>query len=358
MTDMDIKASTPRKGSLAMRLAGLVGANVLAGAAGVGLALVVPASYTARTTFLAPQQQGGMSAAIASQLGSLAGLAGGAAGLKSPADQYVALLDSRAINDEVIRRFKLKEVYEQDTLADTRKKLGKQVTISAGKKDSLVTIEVDDRDPKRAAEMANAYIELLRGLNNKIAVTEAQLRRQFFEQKLLETKDQLTQADIALQAAGFDQSALRAEPKVTAERYGRLQAEIVAIEARYQAASRVLVESSVELKQMRATLDTLRAELQRIESAAPVQDNRSEYVAKYRDLKYHETLFELFARQYELARVDESREGAHLQVVDAADVPDKPSYPKKSLFAGLGMLLASMLMGGYFFMSSRARPSR
>lgn len=349
--DLDLRsnmsASVPPARRFSWRAAGLVLlVNALGAAAGLGLTYVVPATYTARTTFLAPQQQGGgLSAALASQLGSLAGLAG-APSLKSPADQYVALLESRSIGDEVIRRFKLREVYEQDTLTDTRKKLLKNVTFSTGKKDSLVAIEVDDRDPKRAAEMANTYIELLRELNNKIAVTEAQLRRQFFEQKLIDTKQKLAEADLALQNAGFDQSALRAEPKATAERYARLQAEVVAIEARLQAASRTLAETSVEIRQMRAMLETLRGELRRLEGAQAgmSHDARSDYVAKYRELKYQETLFELFARQYELARVDESREGAHIQVVDAADQPDKPSYPKKSLFAGLGALVVSMLL--------------
>ena len=149
-----------------------------------------------------------------------------AANLRTPADQYVALMQSTTVCDRIVDQFKLMEVYDAKFRVDARKALASNVHFNVGKKDGLITVEVDDKSPQRAAEMANRLIDELRRMTDTIAVSEAQQRRKFFEQQLRQTQDKLVQAQQALQASGFTQGALKSEPRSAAEGYARLKAEV------------------------------------------------------------------------------------------------------------------------------------
>jgi uncharacterized protein involved in exopolysaccharide biosynthesis len=310
----------------------IVGAAVGAGLLALGVAFLLPPVYTARTVILPPQQQQSSASAALSSLGALAGLAGGAAGLKSPADQYVAMMQSVTVSNRIIDQFKLIDVYESKFRVDAQKELSEKVRIVSGKKDGLITIEVDDVNPERSAAMANSYVDALRSLTTTLAVTEAQQRRVFFELQLEKTKEKLTQAQVALQGSGFTSGALKAEPKAAAEGYAKLRAEVTAGEVRLQALRGMLADNAPEITQLQATLGALRSQLSRFETGSP-QKNDADYIGRYREFKYQETLFDLFARQYELARVDESREGALIQVLDVATAPERKSKPKRGLIA-------------------------
>ena len=176
---------------------------LLVGALALGVAFLLPKTYTAKTSFLPPQAQQSSAGAALAQLGALAGLAGGAGGPTTPADQYVALMQSETVLDRLIDRFKLMQVYDTEYRFEARTELGKRVRISVGKKDGLITVEADDRDPARAADLANAHVEELRRLAANLALTEAQVRRAFFEEQLKQTRDRLTKAQQDLQGSGF-----------------------------------------------------------------------------------------------------------------------------------------------------------
>jgi uncharacterized protein involved in exopolysaccharide biosynthesis len=316
--------------------------SLVTGAIAFGISKVLPKTYTARTTVMPPQQQQSSATAVLSSMGSLANLAGNVAGgLKSPADQYAALMQSVAVMDPIIDQFKLQSVYEEKYREDVRKELLKNVRVGIGKKDGLITVEVDDRDPKRAADLANAHVAGLRELTNRLAVSEAQMRRVFFEQKLKEAHERLTKAQIALQGSGVNQSTLKVEPRIAAENYSRLQAQITAAEARLQSMRATFREGAPEVVQQAATIATLRAEVNRAGAQAEPRGD-ADYVSRYREFKYQEALFELFARQYEAARVDEGREGALLQVVDLAVPPEKHSFPRSGLVSALAALLGAL----------------
>lgn len=318
----------------------LIGASALVAAlAGFGVASVIPSWYTGRTVILPPQQQQSSAAAALTQLGALAGLAGGLAGIKSPADQFVALMQSVTVSDRIIEQFDLQTVYQDKYRQDARKTLKEKVRISLGKKDGLISVEVDDHDPKRAAAIANAYVEQLRQLTNSLAVSEAQQRRVFFEQQLAQTKDRLARAQAALEESGISQGALKVEPKTAAESYARLRAQVTAAEVRLQTMRRMLAENTPEVMQQQASLNALREQVARAERQ---DDGRSgsDYINKYREFKYQESLFEIFVKQYELAKVDESREGALIQVVDVAAPAEKKSGPKRAQITVLSALLA------------------
>ena len=334
----------------------IVGSAFAAGLLALGVAFLLPPVYTARTVILPPQQQQSSASAALSSLGALAGLAGGAAGLKSPADQYVAMMQSVTVSNRIIDQFKLIEVYESKFRVDAQKELSEKVRIVSGKKDGLITIEVDDVSPERSAAMANSYVEALRSLTTTLAVTEAQQRRVFFELQLEKTKEKLTQAQVALQGSGFNSGALKAEPKAAAEGYAKLRAEVTAGEVRLQALRGMLADNAPEITQLQATLGALRSQLARFETGSS-QKNDADYIGRYREYKYHETLFDLFARQYELARVDESREGALIQVLDVATAPERRRKPKRGLIAaGMALLVAFMMSVWVLKRYFRSRP--
>ena len=343
--------------ALAERWRLLVAGPIAVGGVVLGVTYLITPTFTARTAFLPPQQQSGAASTLAS-LGGLSSLIGGAA-QRTPADQYVALVQSTTVADRIIDQFELIKIYDKDLRVDARRELAKNMRVVAGKRDGIIVLEFDDESPARAAAVANRYVEELRLMTNRLALTEAQQRRLFFEGHLQRTRDRLTQAQLLLQGSGFNQESLKAEPKAAAESYGRLKAEVTAAQARLDALRQTLTESAPEVQQAGAAIGVLRAQLARIESTAGQSDS-ADYVGKYREFKYQEALFEQFSRQYELARVDESREG-QLQVIDAAQPPEKKSWPKRALLAlagtvgGLVALLAYVL-GSHHLRQSARRP--
>jgi len=324
----------------------LVFVPLAAGLLALGISFLIPPTYTAVTRILPPVQQQSTSAALAAQLGALAGLVGPAAGIKNPADQYVALIKSRSVVDAMIERFNLKDLYDARYLEDARKELDKRTTISAGAKDGLISVEVDDNNPERAAAMANAFVDELRNLTKSLAITEAGQRRLFFEEQLAQAKDNLTKAEIALQASGVSEATLRTVPQSALESLARLKAQITAQEIKLASMRTFMTDANPEFRLAIRELAALRDELNKAEQSSPLKslNNGAEYITKYRDFKYHETLFELMAKQYELARLDEAREGAVIQVVDLAVTPERRSKPRSTLIAAITALGAFLLV--------------
>jgi len=323
---------------------------VLAGLLALGISFLIAPTFTARTSFLPPQQQQSAAASALASLGAMAGLAGSLTSVKNPTDQYVSLMQSTTVQDRLIDRFDLLQVYEADYRFQARRALQKNVRIDPGRRDGLIVVEVSDVDPQRAADLANAHVEELRRVTNQLAITEAQQRRQFFEEQLQQSKERLAAAQVALQATGFTQGALRAEPRAAADEYARLRAEVTAAQVRLQTMRSALSDNAPELQQQQATLAALRAQLARAEQRTE-GDTGQDYISKYREFKYQETLFDLFARQYEMARLDESREGALIQVVDAAQRPEWKSAPKRAVIAATTALAA--FMGLLVFVAAR-----
>src|SRR5258708_6981759 len=162
------------------------------------VSLLLPNVYTGTARMLPPQQSASAASALLTQLGALGGLTGPVGGAlgRNPSDLYIGMLKSRTVADNLIARFELKKVYDQSLQSSTRGTLQGNTTIVAGR-DGIIVIEVDDKDPQRAAELANAYVDELMKLTRVLAVTEASQRRLFFESQLLQAKDNLTAAELA-----------------------------------------------------------------------------------------------------------------------------------------------------------------
>lgn len=329
--------------------------SVAAGVLTIGGTFLIKPTFTSTTVLLPPQQQQSLAASALSSLGSLAGLVGGSSGIKSPMDQFVSLLQSTSIADRIIERFKLDTVYDEEYRSNTRKELNKNVRIAGGKRDGLITIEVDDEDPQRAAQMATAYVEEFRRITSELAITEAQQRKMFFEKHLTDTKRRLTEAQLALQASGISIDALKAEPKAAAEVYAKLKAEFTTATVRLQAMLSNFTSNAPEVMQQRGAIAALQAQLDKIEGSVEKTPGGPDYITKYREYKYQETLFELFAKQFELARVDESREGGMVQVVDAAQVADRKSRPKRGLLALGASVAVGLFMTLFVLLRERWR---
>lgn len=319
-------------------------APTVASILGYGLSFAIPPTYTARAVIIPPQQQQSATSLALQNLGALAGAAGAATGIKSPIDQYVALLQSANTSNRLIEQFKLMEVYDEELQVDTLRELQENSRISAGRKDGLITIEVEDREPERAAAIANAYVEQLRRLSSELVLTEAQQRRAFFERQMQQAKTGLATAQTALQESGIGEGAIRAEPRAFADRYARLRAEATSAEVRLQGMRHSMTDGAVEVQQIRNQLATLHSELAKAESEN-TGASQGEYINRYRNFKYQEALLELFVRQFEIAKIDESRDGPIVQVVDAASKPERKTKPRRGLLAiGAGTLtLAAML---------------
>jgi tyrosine-protein kinase Etk/Wzc len=322
------------------------------------VALVLPNRYTATTKILPPQQSQSLAASMIGQLGALGPMAAMAQkdlGLKNPNDLYVGMLRSRTAEDALIRRFDLLRVYRDKKMSDARQDLEDASRIVSGK-EGFVSISVEDKDPSRARQIANAYVEELRRLTQDLAVTEAGQRRLFFERQLELAKNNLADAEQALkqteQNTGLIQ--LDGQAKAIIESVVKLRALMAAKEVELHAMRLFSTEQNPDVQLREEQLSGLRAQLALLEkqSGGPgdsqddvqlpvgnVPEAGLQYVRKLRDLKYAETLFELLAKQYEAARLDEAKTAAVIQVVDPALEPDRKSWPPRTLIVVLAALL-------------------
>lgn len=325
------------------------------------VSLLLPKSFTATVTLLPPQQNSSMGAALTSQLGNLGGmaaLAGSTLGLKNPNDMYVAMLKSRTVEDAMVNKFGLMKEYHEHYLSDTRKAFEAHSKVDGTAKDGLIHISVDDHDPNRAAELANGYVDQFRNLSEHLAISEASQRRLFFEQQLEQAKDKLADAEEALketeQKTGLIQ--LDSQARALIESAAALRAQIAAKEVQLQAMQTYATAENAQLLQAEQELAGLRTQLAKLggseESSdaslmvpkGKVPEAGLEYVRKLRDVKYYETIFDILARQFEIAKLDEAKQGAVIQVVDSAVPPDRRSFPKRALIV-IGATVAGFLLG-------------
>lgn len=327
----------------------------LAAAVAFGASYLVAPTYTAQTRFFVPQPTATATSAAAATLSALSGAAAGSQ--RNPTEQYVSLLQSHWVTDRLIDRFKLMQVYEVRFRFEARAGLAERTRILPGRRDGLITIEFDDTSPQRAAEIANRYVEELRLLSGELALTEAQQRREFFKREFDRTRKQLASAQEALQSSGFDERTLRAEPRAAAETYARARAETTAAEIRLAALRRSLTDTAPEIQQQIATVEALRQQLARAEQALGSGGNVA-YMDRYREFKYQEGLYEFIARQLESARLDESRDGALLQVVDPATVPEWKTKPRRLVIALIAYGAALLVVALYLVGRARWRASR
>jgi uncharacterized protein involved in exopolysaccharide biosynthesis len=327
----------------------LLGVFILGTCLSLTVALLIPRSYVASTVLLPPQQQNSSAASALAQLGALGGMAGGAAGVKSPDEMYVALLKSRSVQDGLIAQFKLNAPYGMATFEQTRKLLSNQISISSDKKSGFITIEVTAENAVFAAQLANAHVGELRKLLTRLAITDAQQRRLFFEQQVHKTKAALNDAESKFRQAQTTSGLVvtQALAEAGVKEGAQLRGQIAAREVQQQTLARFATPEHPEVQRVSAELSALRRQLTGIEQGtgktSRVTVNGAQAVQSFRDMKVQEAMLETLIKQLEIARADEAKEGPLLQQVDAAVTPEKPSKPKRSMVVMVGTLTGLML---------------
>lgn len=316
---------------------------------GLVLCFVLPVRYTATTKIMPPQQtQSTASMLMMNQLtgvggGSLAALAGGGFGLKNPNDIYVGLLTSRPIADAIIQKFGLAKEYYAKDMTKAREKLADYTQVTS-EKNGFIAISVTDRDKKRVADMANAYTDQLRILTKSIAVTEASQRRLFYEEQLKQAKDALVAAELAFQQVQQQKGLVQldAQAKAMIESLATVRAQVAAKQVEVQALRSYSTEQNPDVQLAEKELASLQAEETRLEQnnhvpgiaglgLGNVPSAGLEYLRASHELQYQQALYDMLMKQYDAAKLDESKEAAVIQVVEPAIEPDRKSSPKRAI---------------------------
>ena len=345
----------------------ILGLPLVAAIIAVIVTLLMPNIYTGVTRILPPQQSQSTAAAMLIQLGGLADIAGQSLGIKNPNDLYVGMLKSRTVADTLIDRFGLKKVYDENTYHYARRELEKRTMVASGR-DGIIKVEVEDKDPKRAAAIANGYVEELYKLTQTLAVTEASQRRLFFERQLDQTRKNLASAEAAARQ-GLEKGGLvvvDAQGRGMIETTARLRAQIAVKEIQIGAMRAFATGQNPDLRQAQHELDAMKQELAKMEGTSSGRDTADsaskadgmENLRLLRDVKYFETIFELLAKQYEIARIDEARDASLIQVLDKAVEPEQKSKPKRALIVILSALIAGVITVSWAFVAEALEKAR
>lgn len=323
---------------------------------------VIKPTYTAKAVFLPPHASPGSGMmALASQLGSASPLSLLSGGLKSPGAVYVGILGSRTIADSLIHQFDLQRVYKTRLLSEAEKKLKKNSSFVAGK-DTLITISVKDHSPKRAAAIANAYLADLTAENGRLALTGAAQRTLFYKQQMENEETALENAEVALQQTQEKTGIISPtdQARVLIGAVEQTRAQITALQVELSALEQSTTAQNPQVVRLQAEIASLQRQLQNQQNGqqshqpgnvqppmSKVPALEMEYVRRAREVKYHEALFAILAKQYEAAQLDESRNPPLLQVVDYAVVPDQKSGPHRILLLIIGFLAGAVISSGW-----------
>ena len=310
------------------------------------VSLTIPPVFKAKAVFMPPQLQTSSSSSLISSLGGLVGLSGGVGGIKTSDEMYIAFLKSDGVLNRLIEQYELKIRYKNQTLIDARTSLLSRVNVISDKKSGLMSVEASDEDPIFAAMLANTFVAELGVLTDRLAVTEAQQRRRFFEIQIQKTQEKLAKVEeqfrISQGRSGFQVPSINADTSL--RNIAELHGQIAAREIQLQAIDRFATQQNPQVQRLTSELIAMRLTLQKLErgsgvnSLGPIQQEAMSY---YREMKIQESMLEVFVKQLELARVDEAKEGPLIQVVDSATPSERRSSPKRALivrnsaFAGL-----------------------
>ncbi|MED5593605.1 GumC family protein [Janthinobacterium sp. P210006] len=326
---------------------------LITGALALTASLLMTPKYVSTAVIMPPQQQSSSVSSMLGQLGGLAGGVGGIAGLKNPNDLYVGMLQSRTIADNLIERYKLKERFKKNTMDETREKLTKIRALSNGK-DGLIGISIEDKDPKFAAELANAHVTELAALTKGLAITEASRRRAFFEKQLTAAKDDLANAEVAMRKMQESTGMLQLEGQVKGiiANEAQLQGTIAAKNVQLQSMRSFATINNPEYMRLQEEVRGLQNQLEKQQNgkgrtgdvmipSGKIPEASIEYVRTLRDVKYYETIFELLAKQYELAKIDEAKDSSMIQQLDLAVPAEEKTKPKP-----LALTVVAFIGGG------------
>jgi uncharacterized protein involved in exopolysaccharide biosynthesis len=338
------------------------------------MAFVIPKKYDSTTRLMPPDNQSSSGMAMMAAFAGagpgpgkgpprLNSLAGDLLGLSSSGDLFIGILRSRTVADRVIERFDLRRVYGDKYWENARGDLAKNTAISEDRKSGVISITVTDRDPKRAAQMAQAYVEELDRLVAQVSTSSARRERIFIEQRLAGVKQDLNRVSQEFSEYASKNTTLDItdQGKAMLEGAARLQGELIAAQSELEGLEQIYTASNVRVRSVRARVDELKRQLSKLGGDStnmgpetpgatdPLPSIRKlpllgvRWEDLYRETKIQETVYELLTQQYELAKIQEAKEIPVVKVLDPADVPERKSFPPRMLIGLLGMFIVVLV---------------
>jgi len=343
-------------------LAKVIGLGVLVA---IGIALLIPNKYTSTAQLMPPDAQ---SLSSPSMLNALAGagsiapsLAGGLMSTRTPAGTFIGILGSQTAQDDIINRFDLRRIYHCKLYFDTRKILTERTAIVEDKKSGIISIAVTDRDRYRARDLAEAYVEELDKLVNKVSTSSARRERIFLEGRLQSVKSDLDASSRAFSQFSSRNATMdpQKQGEATVEAAGKLQGELIAAESELSGLKAQYTDDNMRVREVRGRIDELQRQLRKmsgvgdnVNGADLTADQLLPSVRKlpllgftyydlYRQVTMQDTIYETLTKQYELAKVQEAKEIPPIKVLDEPDVPERKSSPHRAIIVVLGFLLSA-----------------
>lgn len=325
----------------------------------LAIAFIIPKQYKATASIMPPDQQGSgamMLAALIGHggLGSLGGLASGLLGGHTTTALFVNLLESGTVQGHLIDRFNLQRVYHTRYRITTAKRLARRTKITDDKKSGVITIEVEDTDPVRARDLAQAYLDELNKILNQTSTSTARQERIFIEHRLNAVQNDLERAQVELSDFSSKNSAvdIREQTRAMVDTGARVEAELLVEQSGLQSLRQIYGDNNVRVKETEARIASLQRDLVRMTgSSAPLQSGTDSsdsgdkgelypplrqlprlavpYADLYRRVKVQEGVFELLTQQYEMARIQEAKDTPVVSVIDVPGIPEKKSFPPR-----------------------------
>lgn len=309
------------------------------------LSLIVKPYFSATIEVIPPSTKVASSLSIFSAAGGISdpfgyGGFGSALQTKAQGDAFMEMLSAWQVQDAVVKRFNLTDIYKVPTVRSARSQLSADTVMEGAK--GYVTIKFTAPNAQLAAAVANGYIDEVRLFMRGMALTEATQRRAFYEQQLAKVKDDLTQAETDFKT--MQQSsriiAVDAQARQLIEEAASLRSRITAREVELQRMRSYSTDSNPQVQILQTELSALRGQLNQIDSKqgqgfsggnlSSVPENELTFIRATRELKYQEALYELLMRQYEASRLDEARDAPIVQVINPAQVPVIRSGPHRT----------------------------
>jgi uncharacterized protein involved in exopolysaccharide biosynthesis len=349
----------------------LMRAGVYALFASALISILIPSRYQSVTRLMPPDSPSGLGMGLLSAMTGrtgmegLGGIASEVLGVKSSGALFVGVIQSQTVQDRLIKDFNLMRVYHDGKIEDARKDLAEHTDVSEDRKSGIISINVTDHDPKRAAAMAQSYVDELDRLVAQVSTSSARRERIFLEERLKAVK-----ADLDSSARNFSEFASKntaidipAQGKAMVEAAARLQGELIAVQSELEGLKQMYTDENVRVRSARARMDELQKKLNEIGGAGTVGAAKSAdslypsirrlpllgvtYADLFRQTKIEETVYELLTEQYEMAKVEEAKEIPSVKVLDAAIVPTKKSFPPRAVIIALGTFLGLALAAAW-----------
>lgn len=337
------------------------------------LAFLIPQRFQSSAQLMPPDDQSLSGMAMAASLSSkmnnaLGGLAGGMLGLKSSGDLFVGILNSRTVQDALIAKFDLRRVYRQRLWEGARRILASNTSVSEDRKSGIITIAVTDRDPGRAAAMAQAYVAELNSVVSHLTTSSARRERIFLEERLAQVRQELEDAEkdfsqFSSQNATVD---IKEQGRAMVGAAATLEGQLIAAQSELQGLRQIYSDNNVHVRALTARIAELRNRLEQMggkagmgDRAAPQDDGDLypslrqlpllgvAYADLYRRSRVQEAVFETLTQEYEMAKVAEAKEIPSVRLLDAPNIPERKSFPPRALVILLGTC-------GTFFFSALA----